>query len=707
MSMTTENHQAKAKKPHKKWRIPRWRWLLPILLLLLFLTILVWLPWQARKLEAVERQEQLIADTLWVEQTIQFQLERHEEVLRRLGNEITQDRLYPAQVLDSFSSLIGSNKEIQKIVWLDDYGQVIGARASISLPHNEELRGEFAGQYNEKFRRSLDGKTHCMQPQSDPNRKNSAVINCFIPMVKDKQYYGNLVITYSLQGILEEMVPWWFAQENEISLVDVNEKILADRSAGGLGKNVYSHSRQLELPNLTLNLRTNSIKTEPQLLSNLLVLSIIFLSLGLLWSVVALWRDVNRRIAAEGALRRQVAFSTAMENSLITGLRARDMDGRLTYVNPSFCKMIGREPQELIGRLPPMPYWAPEALHEYQERFTQILSGTVPADGFETIYLRANGERFPVLIYESPLVNEAGKQTGWMSSILDISELKHAQDLTRQQQEKLHTSARLATMGEIASMLAHELNQPLAAISSYTTGAINLLDANTASSTSPANAIASNTANDEIRIAIQKANAQAQRAGKIIRSVHEFIKKREAKREATDVNQLIANILPLVELQARAHLVAVLTQLAPNLPDVLIDKILIEQVLLNLTRNGIEAMAETSGLQRQLKITSALMNNVNNVELAAGAQRQLLIQVIDRGHGIGADIAQQLFTPFFSTKSTGMGMGLNICRTAIEFHGGSLTFNNHPEGGTTFSFTLPLAAPQPEAPLGEHDVARS
>ena len=108
--------------------------------------------------------------------------------------------------------------------------------------------------------------------------------------------------------------------------------------------------------------------------------------------------------------------------------------------------------------------------------------------------------------------------------------------------------------------------------------------------------------------------------------------------------------------------------------------------------------------RRQLRITSALMHEA---ELASGVQRQLLIQVADHGHGIAADIAQQLFTPFFSTKSTGMGMGLNICRTAIEFHGGSLTFSNNPEGGTTFSFTLPLVAPQPETLLGEHYAARS
>jgi two-component system sensor histidine kinase DctS len=215
-----------------------------------------------------------------------------------------------------------------------------------------------------------------------------------------------------------------------------------------------------------------------------------------------------------------------MENSLITGLRARDMHGRMTYVNPAFCKMVGYPAEQIIGRLPPMPYWAPEVVEEYQQRFSKLLAGSVPQDGFETIYQHASGERIPVLIYESPLIDESGKQTGWMSSILDISELKRAQELTRQQEAKLHSSARLATMGEIASMLAHELNQPLAAISSYTTGAMNLLEAG-------------DTDKALLLSAMEKVKTQAQRAGQIIRSVHEFVKKREPTRELVDINVLI------------------------------------------------------------------------------------------------------------------------------------------------------------------------
>jgi two-component system sensor histidine kinase DctS len=274
-----------------------------------------------------------------------------------------------------------------------------------------------------------------------------------------------------------------------------------------------------------------------------------------------------------------------------------------------------------------------------------------------------------VLIHESALVNEHGKQTGWMSSILDISELKRAQELTQQQQEKLHASARLATMGEIASMLAHELNQPLAAISSYTTGAINLIQAG-------------NVDSEILQEALQKASNQAQRAGHIIRSVHEFVKKREASREPVSLAQLIDSIMPLVELQAQASHVMVQCQLDETLPKVLADKVLLEQVLLNLTRNAVESMSHCAPEQRILSVVARHSDASNSV----------LVDVIDHGHGITSEIAQQLFSPFFSTKSSGMGMGLNICRTAIEFHGGTLTHFNNPAGGTIFRFSLPIEA---------------
>src|SRR5690606_5309668 len=144
--------------------------------------------------------------------------------------------------------------------------------------------------------------------------------------------------------------------------------------------------------------------------------------------------------------------------------------------------------------------------------------------------------------FESPLLDDAGRQTGWMGSILDISELKRIENINRQQQEKLQLSARLASMGEIASTLAHELNQPLAAISSYTTGALNLVDSSMAHG--------GRLDSGMLRSALEKASAQAQRAGHIIRSVHAFVKKREPAREPVAIREMLDTLLPLIELQA-------------------------------------------------------------------------------------------------------------------------------------------------------------
>ncbi|MFZ6723397.1 ATP-binding protein [Undibacterium sp. Ji49W] len=647
----------------QSWPNQKWRWIIPILLLLLFLSTLIWLPWQAQRMEANERQEQLIADSLWVEQAIQFQLTRNDEVLRQIGGEIASAKLQKETVLDRFRAILKNNREVQRIAWYDANNKVVVDTRESVVANAERLplpKFEFGAL-------DVSEETVCLKPVLEINAKNAYLLHCQIPMIKDERRIGSMMISYRMGGILEELVPWWFAQDNQITITDIDDHVLAERAAGGSGKSVYTHSRALELPSLTLILRTNSIKSEPKLLSNLLVLSVILLSAGLIWSLMALWRDINRRLAAEGALRQQVTFRTAMENSLVTGLRARDMEGRLTYVNPAFCRMVGFPAEQIIGRVPPMPYWAPEAIEEYQQRFTQLLAGTVPSEGFETVYQHASGERIPVLIYESALINENGRQTGWMSSILDISELRRAQDLTRQQEEKLHTSAKLATMGEIASMLAHELNQPLAAISSYTTGAINLLQSGIID-------------RPLFQSALEKVNAQAQRAGHIIRSVHEFVKKREATREPVQITDLIHTVTPLVELQAQASHVALQWQILSGLPMILADGVLLEQVLLNLTRNAIESMQKTPPENRILRIETSYDE----------AMQQVIVAVIDRGHGIPSEVAEQLFSPFFTTKSSGMGMGLNICRTAVEFHGGKLSHRDNPLGGTIFQFALPI-----------------
>jgi two-component system sensor histidine kinase DctS len=651
--------------PLPRWqflqRKPSWRWLLPLLLMLLFLSVVLWLPWQAQRMEANERQEQLIADTLWVEQTIRFQLARDEESLRLLAAEISSGFTGPS-LRDRMTVFLRNNRELARIAEYDAAGHLVIEVEDGPLE---------TGQYPPPVIESPSSRDpHYGPPHRAPGRAEPVLMDYTVPLYAGDQYIGMLVASYTLSGILSEMVPWWFAQDNAIAILDRDDNVVAKRESGGAGRGVYTHTRALDLAGTNLTLSTNSVKPAPKLLPSLLVASVIALSVGLAWSLWALWRDINRRLAAEGALRQQVAFRTAMENSLMTGLRARDLEGRITYVNPAFCDMVGIPAEQLVGRRPPMAYWAPEAFGEYQQRFSQVLAGRATPQ-YETIFQRANGERFPVLIFESPLVDETGKQTGWMGSILDISDRKKAEALNRQQQEKLQASARLATMGELASTLAHELNQPLAAISSYATGALNLLKQD-------------NFDRGLLQSALEKAAAQAQRAGQIIRSVHTFVKRREPSRAPLAIRDLLDRLQPLVELQAREHFVATQVQVDAGLPRVLADPVLLEQVMLNLTRNAIESMHQVAPERRILRIVAEV------AEAAAGdAQPGVAISVIDQGHGIPKEVAARLFSPFFSTKAEGMGMGLNICRSAVEFHGGTLVYLPNPAGGTIFRVTLP------------------
>jgi two-component system sensor histidine kinase DctS len=646
-------------------RVGRWRWLVPVLLVLLFLAVLFWLPWQARQMETNERQEQLIADTLWVEQTLRFELARSEEALGGLGADLLAKPPAPEVLQARLAQMFNNGHELQRVLWLAADGTVLAAcgtelpgagLAETSRAAADIARRSRAGRYSDSYHAAA-------HPYG--------LLDYHLPLLRDGHYAGSLVATYNLKVLLDESVPWWFAQDNALALIDRDDRVVAQRHAGGPGRGVYTHKHALDLPGAQIVLSTDSVKGEPKLLPNLLVGSVILLGLGLIASLVTLWRHIARTLAAEAALRQQMAFRTAMENSLVTGLRARDLEGRVTYVNPAFCQMVGLPPEELVGKVPPMPYWAPEAMAQYEQRFANVLAGNVTPQ-FETVFQRRDGARVPVLVFEAPLVDSRGRQTGWMSSILDITDRKRAEELNRQQQEKLEATARLATMGEISSMLAHELNQPLAAISSYTAGALNVLE-RASQGAAPVDA-------NLLRRALEQARQQAQRAGQIIRSVHEFVKQREPQREEVSIHSVVDGIRALIELQARQSYVVLQVHVPPALPPVLADRLLLEQVLLNLTRNAIEAM---QGIAPELRILRVA---------ASSEDGQVAVSVIDHGHGIAPEVAERLFSPFFSTKAEGMGMGLSICRTAIEFHGGTLTYAPNPGGGTVFTFALPQQA---------------
>jgi two-component system, LuxR family, sensor histidine kinase DctS len=311
-------------------------------------------------------------------------------------------------------------------------------------------------------------------------------------------------------------------------------------------------------------------------------------------------------------------------------------------------------------------------VEEYQRRQAVRLAGNrPPREGFESVFMRKGGERFAVLIFEAPLINAKGEQTGWMSAILDVSEQRRIEELSRTSQERLQATARLATVGEMASLLSHELNQPLAAISSYANGSINLLQ----------------QAPPELEFmnsALHRIAEQAERAGKVIKSVNDFVRRRNLERQRVRPAQLLDDVLPLVMLQAKKLGVRVRVACPQELPPALCDRTMVEQVLLNLARNGVQAMADVPLRSRELVLTVTLQE-------PGRAQPWLRFDVSDAGAGIPADVAQQLFTPFFTTKAEGMGLGLSLCRTVVEQHGGLLEYQARAPQGTVFTFTLPVA----------------
>src|SRR5690625_4923215 len=507
------------------------------------------------------------------------------------------------------------------------------------------------------------------------------------------------------------------------------------------------------------------------------------LSAVIILSLLVLWRYTRFRSRAESALLAETSFRRAMENSMSTGMRVLDMHGRIAYVNPAFCRMIGWNEADLIGRTPPFPYWLPGRHRQHQETLELVLSGRTPTSGLEVEAQRRDGSRFTARMYVSPLLDPNGLQIGWMTSMTDITEPKRirealtaaherfmtvleglddaisvgtdspgglellfanrtyrryfgaqtvghaelmgdrrnrfaeqnvaiyslsserwfevqhrflswtdgtkvrlqvARDITqrreheeesRVQQEKAQLTSRLTTMGEMASSLAHELNQPLTAISNYCMAAVAMVRAEQAQP-------------EQLIEALEKTAHQAERAGKIIRRIREFVKRSEPKRQIVSLLDILDNAVGFADIDARKRQVAIQTHLPATPPYVVADPILIEQVLLNLLKNAIEAMEQSD--YHTLHVEVSLFNQ--HVEVA----------VIDRGCGLKDP--ERLFEPFYSTKSEGLGMGLNICRTIIESHHGRLWATPNPQGGTIFRFSLPSGQPDESHSQDEPNV---
>jgi PAS domain S-box-containing protein len=262
----------------------------------------------------------------------------------------------------------------------------------------------------------------------------------------------------------------------------------------------------------------------------------------------------------------------------------------------------------------------------------------------------------------------APRRLARLHAFVDITHRVESERFQRAQQEKLLLTSRWMSVGELASTLAHELNQPLGAITNYVRGAIRRLSA------------AGEPNTQGVVGALEHALLQAEHAAKVVSRIREFVRTREPRREAVPVGELVNGVVQLIEAEAHKHHVKLRLSLPAELPRAFADRVMIEQVILNLVKNAIEAMDGTPPGSREVSI-SGVVNAEGMVEVA----------VEDTGSGFSAETREQIFSPFFTTKQDGMGIGLSICRSIVEYHDGGLFFTSTASGGARFWFTLPQA----------------
>ena len=345
-------------------------------------------------------------------------------------------------------------------------------------------------------------------------------------------------------------------------------------------------------------------------------------------------------------------------------VKLQSLDGILLEMNPAGLRLVeAGHPEEIVGTSV-YRVIAPEFRAAYQGLSEKVFRGESGVLEFQIISLK--GRRRWMETHAVPLTDARGRVAALLGITRDITARKRAEDEVRLHYRELAHAARVNTMGEMASGLAHELNQPLAAIANYARGCLRRLHAGKDSA-------------EELATAIAKVCDQADRAGEIIRSLRKFVHKDEMPPRPVDLAAVLGEALLIAEPEAGQHQVRIETEVAPGLARVRGDAIQIEQVILNLARNAVEAMDEVDPERRLLRIRAF-----------PDAHGVATVEVSDSGPGLPEDMFNPIFEPFFTTKANGMGMGLAICRSIVEAHGGVLRVRpNEPGPGLVFRFNLP------------------
>ncbi|HEX7044356.1 MAG TPA: ATP-binding protein, partial [Burkholderiales bacterium] len=377
---------------------------------------------------------------------------------------------------------------------------------------------------------------------------------------------------------------------------------------------------------------------------------------------------MNRRVAeamrgGRRAREQMQLFASAVEQTA-DAVIITDPRGVIEYVNPAFTRVTGYAPEEVHGRTPAILKSGQHDVRFYQRLWDTITRGDVYRD--EIINRRKDGTLYIEQKSIMALRDVSGKIAHFVAAGRDITEQRRAEEEAHLRRDQLAHTARVNIIGEMAASVAHEISQPLTAIINYAQGSMRRLRSD---NMEPARLLG----------VFEQIVVQAQRVADAVVMLRRFVARRKPQRVAADVNTLIRQVVALANSETRGRGISIVLELADNLPPALVDDVQIEQVVLNLLRNGAEALASADAPQRELRVRTARADD-GSIEVA----------ISDSGPGLPPRLAAKLFEPFFTTKPDGVGLGLAISRSIIENHGGRIWVTPNPERGVTFRFTVPV-----------------
>ena len=451
----------------------------PLLAVVLFLAAVI-AAFGYLRLEEIDRERQALKrDVEYAQQRLRLRLLERQEQLMRIGRDVSNKEIDKEDFMLQAESLVNQYPELLAISWVDgkrrvklSYASASASGAQIRTPGQQLETSATAGTYD--LARDLRQPVYSPPINSQGGGNMDApTLQILVPLDDQGKFDGVIIGEYAIDGLLRFGVPTEVIAKYAVTLLDDKNNVLAGNlpPAGSPAVRLLPWSdgaSEYEIPvspvGNGLLIRAQGYTTSLGVVGSGFFWLVSALSALTVWTLLATWRHTRRRVQAQQALIKETNFRRAMENSMLTGMRALDMTGRITYVNPAFCQMTGLQESELVGQVPPFPHWPTNDIETSMARLNDELAGRTPPGGFEVRVQRKSGEIFDARMYVSPLIDPKGQQTGWMTSMTDITEPRRIrEELTASYErfttvlEGLDAAVSVAPLGSDEILFANKL----------------------------------------------------------------------------------------------------------------------------------------------------------------------------------------------------------------------------------------------------------